>query len=291
MTPTTEPWNRWCALSAISSRTSSCGPSERASAAPTSTAHGRTASGRKCGEHGRGRRRRPRRPGPVRRAGRRRRHRRPYGRRARRVGRRVRRAAGWRTGTVVVVVEPDGERTMFSDRGSATQFTDADDAWLDDARGRPRSLLRDRRHARTVAARPVARRRPRPRIDRVDGPLDVGARRGRLRARSCGRSNPTSCSATPTRQRRWGWTTRAARRAHRRREAGRATGAVAAARCRLRSGAGGSRRDRHDRRGRRARGWIPPRATRAHAPPVDAAARRSGRGGVRRRAGSAPTAG
>ena len=39
-----------------------------------------------------------------------------------------------RTGTVVVVVEPDGERTMFSDRGSATEFTEADDHWIDDAR-------------------------------------------------------------------------------------------------------------------------------------------------------------
>ena len=39
------------------------------------------------------------------------------------------------TGTVVVVVEPDGERTMFSDRGAAAAFADAtvDAAWLDDA--------------------------------------------------------------------------------------------------------------------------------------------------------------
>ena len=39
-----------------------------------------------------------------------------------------------RTGTVVVVVEPDGERTMFSDRGAATEFTDADEHWIDGAR-------------------------------------------------------------------------------------------------------------------------------------------------------------
>ena len=39
------------------------------------------------------------------------------------------------TGTVVVVVEPDGERTMFSDRGAAAAFADAavDAAWLDSA--------------------------------------------------------------------------------------------------------------------------------------------------------------
>ena len=39
------------------------------------------------------------------------------------------------TGTVLVVVEPDGERTMFSDRGAAAAFADAivDAAWLDGA--------------------------------------------------------------------------------------------------------------------------------------------------------------
>ena len=39
-----------------------------------------------------------------------------------------------RTGTVVVVVEPDGERTMFSDRGSAADFARADERWLDGVR-------------------------------------------------------------------------------------------------------------------------------------------------------------
>ncbi|MGH8976646.1 MAG: carbohydrate kinase family protein, partial [Acidimicrobiia bacterium] len=38
-----------------------------------------------------------------------------------------------RTGTVVVVVEPGGERTMFSDRGATDELThtDADPAWLE----------------------------------------------------------------------------------------------------------------------------------------------------------------
>jgi sugar/nucleoside kinase (ribokinase family) len=40
---------------------------------------------------------------------------------------------GGRTGTVVVVVEPDGERTMFSDRRSAADLDHADEAWLDGA--------------------------------------------------------------------------------------------------------------------------------------------------------------
>lgn len=43
---------------------------------------------------------------------------------------RVRRAGV--TGTIVVLVEPDGERTMLSDRAAATGLTDVPDAWLDD---------------------------------------------------------------------------------------------------------------------------------------------------------------
>jgi sugar/nucleoside kinase (ribokinase family) len=39
-----------------------------------------------------------------------------------------------RTGTVVVLVEPDGSRTMFSDRGASAGFMAADERWLDDAR-------------------------------------------------------------------------------------------------------------------------------------------------------------
>lgn len=39
---------------------------------------------------------------------------------------------GGRTGTVVVVVEPGGERTMFSDRRAAADLEDVDEAWLDD---------------------------------------------------------------------------------------------------------------------------------------------------------------
>ena len=77
------------------------------------------------------------------------------------LGCRARRAAPGRTGTVVVVVEPDGERTMFSDRGAATDFADAD-----------RTLARRRRASCTCpyysiadapdgGARAVARRRPR----------------------------------------------------------------------------------------------------------------------------------
>lgn len=41
--------------------------------------------------------------------------------------------AGGHTGTVVVVVEPDGERTMFSDRRSAADLDHADERWLDGA--------------------------------------------------------------------------------------------------------------------------------------------------------------
>ncbi len=86
---------------------------------------------------------------------------------------------GGRTGTVVVVVEPDGERTMFSDRGSATQFTDADDHWIDDARvvHVPYYAIADApdggAHRLLVAARDRG-------YDRVDGPVDVGARRRAL---------------------------------------------------------------------------------------------------------------
>jgi sugar/nucleoside kinase (ribokinase family) len=36
------------------------------------------------------------------------------------------------TGSVVVLVGPDGERTMLPDRGAATQLRDVDPAWLDD---------------------------------------------------------------------------------------------------------------------------------------------------------------
>jgi sugar/nucleoside kinase (ribokinase family) len=37
------------------------------------------------------------------------------------------------TGTCVVLVEPDGERTMFSDRSAAADLTSADPHWLDGA--------------------------------------------------------------------------------------------------------------------------------------------------------------
>ncbi len=36
-----------------------------------------------------------------------------------------------RTGTVVVLVGPDGERTMLSDRGAATELADVPDEWLE----------------------------------------------------------------------------------------------------------------------------------------------------------------
>jgi sugar/nucleoside kinase (ribokinase family) len=42
---------------------------------------------------------------------------------------RVQRAG--RTGTIVVLVDPAGERTMLSDRGASTALTDVPDAWLD----------------------------------------------------------------------------------------------------------------------------------------------------------------
>ena len=38
---------------------------------------------------------------------------------------------GGRTGTIVVLVEPGGERTMLSDRGSAHQLRDASPGWLE----------------------------------------------------------------------------------------------------------------------------------------------------------------
>ena len=41
-------------------------------------------------------------------------------------------ATGSRTGTVVVLVAPDGERTMLTDRGSALDLAVVDDRWLDD---------------------------------------------------------------------------------------------------------------------------------------------------------------
>jgi sugar/nucleoside kinase (ribokinase family) len=40
---------------------------------------------------------------------------------------------GGRTGTVVVVVEPGGERTMFSDRRTAASLDECDESWLDGA--------------------------------------------------------------------------------------------------------------------------------------------------------------
>lgn len=40
---------------------------------------------------------------------------------------------GGRTGTLVVVVTPDGERSFFTDRGSSAELTPADPAWLDGA--------------------------------------------------------------------------------------------------------------------------------------------------------------
>ena len=41
-------------------------------------------------------------------------------------------SAGSRTGTVVVLVAPDGERTMLTDRGAALDLAVVDDRWLDD---------------------------------------------------------------------------------------------------------------------------------------------------------------
>ena len=88
------------------------------------------------------------------------------------------------TGTVVVVVEPDGERTMFSDRGAAAAFADADGRCrvARRRRGRPRALLRDRGRARERRGAVPARRSTRARHDRVDGPFQRGARRRPLRA-------------------------------------------------------------------------------------------------------------
>jgi sugar/nucleoside kinase (ribokinase family) len=40
-------------------------------------------------------------------------------------------SAGSRTGTVVVLVAPDGERTMLTDRGAALDLAVVDDSWLD----------------------------------------------------------------------------------------------------------------------------------------------------------------
>jgi len=38
---------------------------------------------------------------------------------------------GGRTGTVVLLVDADGERTMFPDRGASAELADVDPAWLD----------------------------------------------------------------------------------------------------------------------------------------------------------------
>ena len=39
---------------------------------------------------------------------------------------------GGRTGSVVVIVEPDGERTMYPDRGASAELEPVDAEWLDD---------------------------------------------------------------------------------------------------------------------------------------------------------------
>lgn len=48
-----------------------------------------------------------------------------------RLGVDVRVQRGGRTGTVVVLVDADGERTMYPDRGAGAELADVPDAWLD----------------------------------------------------------------------------------------------------------------------------------------------------------------
>ena len=78
-------------------------------------------------------------------------------------------ATGSRTGTVVVLVAPDGERTMLTDRGSALDLAVVDDRWLDDvdvlhlpvvlAHRRPPRADRDRARASSQSATGTAERR------------------------------------------------------------------------------------------------------------------------------------
>ena len=186
------------------------------------------------------------------------------------------------TGTVVVVVEPDGERTMFSDRGSAAQFTEAERCTGSTTRRVvhvPYYAIAD---APDGGGAPVARRRTRPRMIVSMDPSDVGARRGRFATLVRGdRTRHRVLQRRRSEGDRDG-RRRAPRCAPRRREAGRANRRCCEARCTSWSRC---RRcaaiDRHDRCGRRIRGWIPPRL-RARAPPVAAVAA----GRPRRRASS-----
>ena len=97
---------------------------------------------------------------------------------------RVQRAG--RTGTVVLLVDAEGERTMFPDRGASAELADVDPAWLDGvawlhlpAYGFEREPMRSEL-ARLAATRAAARR------GRLDGRLvDRAPRRtgGGVRAR------------------------------------------------------------------------------------------------------------
>jgi sugar/nucleoside kinase (ribokinase family) len=61
---------------------------------------------------------------------------------------------GGRTGSIVVLVTPDGERTMLTDRGAAAELSSPDPAWLDGARALhvPAYSLGDGPIARSAAA-------------------------------------------------------------------------------------------------------------------------------------------
>ena len=179
-----------------------------------------------------------------------------------------------RTGTVVVLVHPGGERTMLADRGARTELAAVPDGWLARRRGAApdRVLARRRAGRRDGACRRRDGRRQGGRLRSastrrrsasslgfgaarfLDAPRRAGARRaaGQRRRGRRARARP---GAPRTRRR------RCRRGQARRRPRGRAAAGAPAG-----GGAGPSlgvgRRGRHDRRRRRLRGRLPRRPPR-----------------------------
>ena len=105
-----------------------------------------------------------------------------------------------RTGSVVVLVGPDGERTMLPDRAAATELADVDAAWLDGVTWLhvPSYSLLSEPIGAAVRAMIVALRRAGGRLS-----VDVSSvavvepvRRRALRRRCSASWRPTSCSPT-----------------------------------------------------------------------------------------------